>query len=151
MKKKRVAYRETTAQQRKYLFEVWEEKGNVTLACRKAHVGRGTFYYWKPRFEKQGYQGLEQSESRAPKNHYRTPVEVEEKVIAMRQKHPDWGKQRIADELAKANNWVPLVAPQTVRRILKDAGLWKAIDAESKKSQSSQPVAQRKSQGKPSM
>jgi hypothetical protein len=76
---------------------------------------------------------LEAFESRAPKNPNRTPVEIEQKVVAMRRKHPDWGKQRIADELAKANNWVPLVTPQTVRRILKDAGLWKTVEAELKK------------------
>jgi hypothetical protein len=28
------------------------------------------------------------------------------------------GKQRIADELAKANGWVPIVNPNTVKRIL---------------------------------
>jgi transposase len=133
MNTKRITYRETTAQQRKLLFEVWEATGNVTLACRKAHVGRGTFYYWKPRFEKNGYAGLEAFESRAPKNPSRTSVEVEQKVIGRRRKHPDWGKQRIADELAKTNNWVPLVTPQTVRRILKDAGLWEAVEAEAKK------------------
>lgn len=151
MNEKRVAYRKTTVQQRKLLFEVWEATSNVTLACRKAHVGRGTFYYWKPRFEKRGYKGLEEFESRAPKNHHRTSVEVEQKVIAMRREHPDWGKQRIADELAQANNWVALVAPQTVRRILKDADLWEAVEAEAKKSQSRQIVARRKSQDKPSM
>jgi transposase len=133
MNTKRITYRETTAQQRKLLFEVWEGTGNVSLACRKAHVGRGTFYYWKPRFEKHGYKGLEAFESRAPKNPNRTSAEVEQKVIAMRQKHPDWGKKRIADEVAKANNWVPLVTPRTVRRILKDADLWAVIEAEAKK------------------
>jgi transposase len=150
MKTKRISYRETTAQQRKLLFEFWEATGNVTLACRKAHVGRGTFYYWKPRFDKYGYAGLEAYESRAPKNPRRTSTEVEQKVIAQRRKHPDWGKQRIADELAKANNWVPLVAPQTVRRILKDAGLWEAVEAEAKKNRSRQVVAQQRSQDKPS-
>jgi hypothetical protein len=49
---------------------------------------------------------------------------VEERVIALRQEQPDWGKRRLADELAKANGWVPLVSPGTVRRILRDAGLW---------------------------
>lgn len=29
--------------------------------------------------------------------------------------------------MAKANNWVPLVSPNTVKRILKDAGLWEAV------------------------
>jgi hypothetical protein len=45
-------------------------------------------------------------------------------VIALRQEQPDWGKKRLAEELAKANGWVPLVSPGTVKRILRDAGLW---------------------------
>jgi hypothetical protein len=52
------------------------------------------------------------------------PDSVAQQVIALRQAHPDWGKQRIADELAKANGWVPLLSPTTVKRILRDAGLW---------------------------
>jgi hypothetical protein len=51
-------------------------------------------------------------------------VEIEGQVIAMRRQHPTWGKRRIADELSKGNNWVPLVSPNTVKRILQDAGLW---------------------------
>lgn len=133
MKPKRIPFRETTAQQRKMLYELWESTGSVTLACHKAHVGRGTFYYWKPRFDKYGYAGLEAYESRAPKEPRRTAPEVEQKVIAQREAHPEWGKQRLADELAKANNWVPLVSPNTVKRILKEAGLWETIEAEVKK------------------
>jgi transposase len=96
-------------------------------------VGRGTFYYWKPRFVEQGYAGLEEFASRAPKEPKRTPAEVEQKVIALRREQTDWGKKRIADELAKANNWVPLVSPNTVKRILEEAGLWEAAEPEEKK------------------
>ena len=143
MTTKRTYYRETTPQQRKLLFETWEETGNVTQASRKAHVGRSTFYYWKPRFEEQGYAGLEAFASRAPKEHHRTtPEEIEQQVIVARREHPEWGKRRIADELAKANNWVPLVSPNTVRRILKDAGLWETIERDAeKKSVPRQPFA----------
>ena len=130
MTSKRTYYRETTPQQRRLLFETWEATGNVTQACRKPHVGRGTFYYWKPRFEEQGYAGLEESARRAPKEHPRTAPEIEQKVIAARREHPEWGKRRIAHELAKANNWVPLVSPNTVRRILKDADLWGTIESD---------------------
>ena len=105
----------------------------MTQACKKAHVGRGTFYYWKPRFEERGYAGLEAYASREPKERHRTVAETEQKVIAARREHPEWGKRRIADELAKANNWVPLVSPNTVRRILKDAGLWEAIESDVEK------------------
>ena len=124
MNSKRIHYRCTTAQQRKLLFETWEATGSVAEACRKAHVGRGTFYYWKPRFDEQGYVGLEAFERRGPKEPRGTSAEVEQKVIALRRKHLDWGKKRIADELAKANSWVPLVSPNTVKRILKEANLW---------------------------
>lgn len=133
MTAKRIYYGETTPQQRRFLFETWEATGNVTLACRKAHVGRGTFYYWKPRFEEQGYAGLEEYASREPKKRHQTAPEIEQQVIAARREHPEWGKTRIADELMKANNWVPLVSPNTVRRILQDAGLWKTIESDAEK------------------
>lgn len=129
MNSKRIYYRYTTAQQRKLLFETWEATGNVTEACHKAHVGRGTFYYWKPRFDEEGYAGLEAFERRGPKEPHGTSPDVERKVIAVRRKHPDWGKKRIADELAKANSWVPLVSPNTVKRILKEAHLWQTEEA----------------------
>lgn len=129
MTTKRIYYRETTSQQRKHLFETWEATGSVTEACRKARVSRGTFYHWRARYEEHGAAGLERSASRAPKEHARTAPEIEEKVIAARREHPEWGKRRIADELAKANNWERLVSPNTVRRILKDAGLWERTES----------------------
>ena len=129
---KRIHFPLTTAQQRRLLFETWEATANVTLACRTAHVGRRTFYLWKPRFEAGGYAALDHFASRAPKHTRRTPDAVAEQVIALRQAHPDWGKQRIADELAKANGWVPLLSPTTVKRILRDAGLWERAPAPKK-------------------
>ncbi len=133
MTKKHIHFPFTTAQQRKLLFETWEETGNVTQASRKAHVGRGTFYYWKSRFDEQGYAGLEEFRSRVPKEPKRIAQEVEQKVISMGRENPSWGKRRIADEVAKANDWVTLVSPNTVRRILQDADLWGKVEAEGKK------------------
>ena len=133
MDKKHTYFRPTTAQQRRLLFETWEETGNVSLACRKARVTRKTFYNWKERFEQARYAGLEKPKSHAPHAPHKTPVEVEERVIQMRREHEGWGKRRIADELAKANNWVPWGSPNTVRRILRDAGLWPERREEVKK------------------
>lgn len=124
MEKKQIYFRPTTVQQRRLLFEIWEATGNVTLACRKARVSRKTFYNWKERFDEERYAGLEKPKSHVPHEPHKTPANVEERVIQMRREHEDWGKRRIADELAKANNWVPLVSPNTVRRILQDAELW---------------------------
>jgi transposase len=113
----------TTKQQRELLFKIWQETGSIKTACEKAHVSRQTFYYWLPRFEAEGYAGLE-NRSSAPHDPWQTPKEVEERVVKMKEENSEWGKRRIADELAKENSWVPLVSPNTVRRILRDAGLW---------------------------
>jgi hypothetical protein len=51
----------------------------------------------------------------------------------MRQANPDWGKKRIAQEMAKANNWVPVVSANTVKRILSQAGLWPESELGEKK------------------
>ena len=133
MSPKRTYFGFSTPQQRKLLFETWESTGSVTTACREARVSRGLFYYWKARFEQYGYAGLEEFESRvAHKLNYKS-AEIEQQVIEMRRQHPDWGKARIAQEMAKANNWVPLVSPNTVKRILQDADLWPESAAARKK------------------
>jgi transposase len=133
MNKKRPYSPLTTVQQRYLLFETWEESGNVSQACAKAGVCRQTFYTWKPRFEELGYEGLDEAGSHARKNQNRIAEPIEEQVISLRSEHPTWGKRRIANELAKRNSWVALVSPNTVKRILQDAGLWSPAERPEKK------------------
>jgi len=144
MKSARIYCPPTTEQQRNELFHVWEESGNVSLACRKARVSRQTFYNWKDRYIEEGSEGVKEPRSHARKNRGRVAPEIESKIVQMRQSHPEWGRRRIADELAKANNWVPLASPQTVKRVLKDAGLWPQAEGSAKKgAQKSLPDAQK--------
>ncbi len=149
MDKKRTYFPATTAQQRRLLFEIWEETGDREEACRRAHVSEGTFYKWKPRFEAGGYAAVEEAYSRAPKEPHQTPPEKEAKVVEMRRQYPDWGKRRITDELAKGNNWVPLVSPNTVKRILEDAGLWPEAETTAKKGGPKPRPGQRTNRDKP--
>lgn len=124
MSPKRTYFGFSTFQQRKLLFETWEATGSIQQACQTARLSRRTFYYWKPRFDENGYAGLEEFASRvAHKLNYKS-AEIAQRVTDMRREHPDWGKARIAQEMAKANNWVPLLSPNTVKRILRDAELW---------------------------
>ncbi len=123
MKKKGLYFRETTRQQRILLFEMYEFTGSVKLACEKAHVSRQVFYDWKPRFDAEGYGGLEKSLSRALHTTQNTPESIAEKVLILKKEHPEYGKRRIADELMKENNWKPVISPNTVMGILKEHGL----------------------------
>lgn len=146
----RTHFPRTTPSQRRLLFETWQGTGDVEHACRVAHVGRRTFYYWKPRFLAEGYAGLERFASHAPQHPPRTAPAVEAQVIALRQQEPSWGKQRLADELAKANAWVPLVSPGTVKRILRDAGLWSERAPRAKRGGQAARTARPTSPAKPS-
>ena len=133
MTPKRTYFPTTTAQQRRLLFEVWEETGDRKEACRRAHVSQSTFYNWKVRFDAGGYAALEETLSHAPHNPKLVAPEIASQVLEMRRAHTDWGKRRISEELAKGNNWVPLVSPNTVKRILQDAGLWPQAESGAKK------------------
>jgi len=138
MSTKRTYFPPTTFQQRKLLFETWEQTKDVDAACQKAHVGKSTFYNWKPRFDQDGYAGLQGRNRGRPTGSGRIKPSVRSKVLEMYEAHKDWGKRRLADEIAKANNWVPLVSPNSVRRILREAGYWKPEDRQGKKKPSSQ-------------
>lgn len=124
MRKNHTYFPRATAQQRQLLFETWEATKSVTQACARAHLSRITFYLWKPRFEEHGYAGLVTAHSCARENNNRTAQPIVEEVIAMHRANPDWGKKRIEQEMTKAHNWVAVVSPNTVRRILHEAGLW---------------------------
>jgi transposase len=121
---KKTYYGYSTYQQRKLLFETWKETGDVALACKKAHVSRSLFYVWKARFEEKGYEGLEEFESRAAHKLNKKDESIEQQVVQLKRENKDWGKRRISDEMSKANNWTPVVSPNTVRRMLGTAGLW---------------------------
>ncbi|MFN8457021.1 MAG: integrase core domain-containing protein [Anaerolineae bacterium] len=120
----RIHYPRTTVSQRRLLFETWEKTKDVAKACRIARVSERTFYYWKPRFETGGYEVLKQFASPAPQVPHRTAATIEQEVIALRRQNGRWGKRRIADELGKKNNWIAVISPNTVKRILQEAGLW---------------------------
>ena len=124
MSKKRVYYPQTTGQQRQLLFEIWEATGDRQVACQRAHVSERTFYKWKARFEAGGYEALRETRSHAPHQPRQVAAGVAERVVELKEANPKWGKKRIADEMSRQNNWVPLVSHNTVRRILQEAGLW---------------------------
>ena len=83
--KKRISYPRTTLSQRKLLFEIWEETGDLKRALSESRVSQRTFYYWKPRFEAGGYEALENFASHAPKHPKRIDEGIEQQVIALRQ------------------------------------------------------------------
>lgn len=126
-KPKRPYFRPTTPAQRRLLFETYEATHDVTEACAKAHVGQGTYYYWRPRFETEGYEGLNHERSRAPHRTRIAPIapEIVEEVVAYKRAHPAAGYRTVAQRVRQAHDWQPVIGPSKVRLILLEAGLVK--------------------------
>lgn len=123
-KKQGEYYPRTTAAQRELLFKTWEETGDIDEACSAAKISRRTFYEWKARFTTEGYAGLAEYESRAPKEPHWIAQTVEQQVVELYSENPEWGKKRIANEVAQESNSSAKLSSNTIRRILTDAGLW---------------------------
>jgi transposase len=125
---KRPYFRPTTTDQRKLLFRAYEETGSATAAARVAHVGVGTFYYWRKRFEGGGYAALEEVGSHRPHSSPKAlAASIVEEVKAAKVEHPGWGRRRIADELRKRHGWRAVVSASEVRRVLIEEGLWERV------------------------
>lgn len=133
-KPKRPYFRPTTPAQRHLLFETYEATGDVAAACAKAHVGLGTFYYWRPRFEVGGYEALEQERSRAPHRTRIPPIapEIVQEVIGYKRAHSEAGYRTVAQRVRQAHDWQPVIGPSKVRLILLEAGLVKPAVPEPK-------------------
>ena len=124
MTQKRPYFRPTSAPQRRLLFETWQATGSIPHACERARVSIRTFYYWLPRFQDGGYAALDEARSHAPKNPRTIPPSVAKMIIELKQSRPTWGKLRIANEVVNSCDQISSLSPNTVRRVLEDAGLW---------------------------
>jgi transposase InsO family protein len=95
----------------------------VSELSERYGVSRKTAYKWLKRFEEEGPGGLEPRASMAEEVWNRTPEEMEAVLVAVREKHPDWGPKKIRDVLEKRQGDVDWPAVSTIAAILKRNGL----------------------------
>jgi transposase InsO family protein/transposase len=116
-------FRPTTVSQRQHLFRLVEDLGNVSEAARQAHVGRGTYYTWRERYEAEGLAGLAAERSRAPQQTRIPPVspEIQAEVLAYDQAHPGLGCRTVASRIRLAHHWAPVISHSKVWEIRRAA------------------------------
>lgn len=96
---------------------------NMAELCRFYEITRGTGYKWVGRFEAGGIEALRDL-SRAP--HVQPNAvsqEIEDLVIAVRDKHPSWGAPKIRARLERDHADRKLPAESTIGEMLKRNGL----------------------------
>ncbi len=101
-----------------------QELGNVSQACREIGISRSLFYRWRKRYLTYGPDGLHPRRTAARRGRPRTvPVAVERAVLAMALAWPTWGPARLSAQLTRSEHGGYRIAPATVHRLLRRAGL----------------------------
>lgn len=98
-----------------------EEPGvNARALCARHGIGRSTLYEWRAAYRRGGLAGLV-PRSRAPRSSpWQLPVEVEDRVLALRKEH-GWGPRKIRDQLRREG--LPVPAISTVQQALARRGV----------------------------
>lgn len=97
-------------------FVVAASRGEKPLAqlCREFEVSRPTGYVWVKRYREQGIAGLAEHSRRPQHSPRQTGEALEQRVIEMRKRWPDWGARKISVLLQQEGVRLPA---STVHRI----------------------------------
>lgn len=85
-------------------------------------ISRKTGYKWVDRYVEEGVTGLVDRLRRPKRSPQTTPSEEEQRLLAVRQKHPTWGGSKILAWLQRQCQPAPLLSRSTVMRILRQHG-----------------------------
>ena len=98
----------------RFVVTASRKEKTLTQLCREFEISRPTGYMWMKRYREQGIAGLAEH-SRRPRHSPRQTAEVlEQRVIEMRSRWPDWGARKIGILLEQEGVRLPA---STVHRI----------------------------------
>ena len=120
-----MTWKETTKMEQKLEFIIEWRSGNfsITELCKEFGISRQTGYKYIHRYESEGLAGLAER-PRTPKcQPGKTTSTVENKIVALRKKHPRWGGEKIWKILFKDFEEEKIPSISTVNRIIKRNGL----------------------------
>jgi len=98
-------------------FVMWASRPGTTMrqACEEFQISRPTGYEWLRRYKAGGIAGVVEKSRRPLHSPTQTAVEIEQRVVELRQQRPDWGARKL--QVLLAQECVKLPAG-TIHRIL---------------------------------
>ena len=118
-------WKDASVQEERFRFvEDWRSGGwSLATLCRSYGVTRKTGYKWIERYQVGGLNGLCDA-SRAPRHHPNAiALEMEDRLIAVRERYPLWGARKIRAWLEREEPELELPAVSTIGALLKQNGL----------------------------
>ena len=83
--------------------------------CQEFQISRPTGYEWLRRYHSGGYQAVVEKSRRPRNSPQRTGDEIEQRVVELRRRRPDWGARKIQKLLEEESTHLPVI---TIHRIL---------------------------------
>jgi transposase InsO family protein len=108
-------------------FVMCASRAGTTMceACEEFKISRPTGYEWLRRYQAGGIAGVVEKSRRPLNSPTQTAVEIEQRVVELRQQRPDWGARKLQVLLAREKIHLPVI---TVHRILLRRGLVRPQD-----------------------
>jgi transposase InsO family protein len=107
-------------------FVVRASRGeNLSGLCREFDVSRPTGYLWLNRYQQGGVANVEERSRRPHSSPERTEPDIEQQIVELRRKRPDWGARKLQPLLEQRGI---KLAIRTVHRILERHDLVREAD-----------------------
>ena len=118
-------WKETEMMHQRLLFTADYDKQiySMTELCERYGISRKTGYKWLSRYQQQGPSGLLNQSKAANSCPHRTPEELTQRLLELKQQHPKWGAKKLLAVLKKREPFVRWPAVGTVQDLLQRNGL----------------------------
>lgn len=85
------------AEEQKVRFVVAAMRGerSLTALCEEFGISRPTGYLWWRRYRDTGLAGIAEQSRRPKQSPRRTATELEQRVVQLRRRYPDWGARKL--------------------------------------------------------
>jgi transposase InsO family protein len=122
-----MAWRTVDVRDQRIRFVVAASRGEKSFRelCTEFDISRPTGYEWLKRYQRAGIAGIQEKSRRPCHCPTQTAVEIEARVVELRQQRPDWGARKLQVLLEREQIRLPAI---TIHRILLRRGLVRPED-----------------------
>ena len=99
----------------RFVVAAARKEKSLTALCREFEISRPTGYLWLKRYQEAGVAGIAEKSRRPRRSPNQTPLALEQEVVKVRGRYPDWGARKLQVMLDREQVQLP---PTTIHRIL---------------------------------
>src|SRR5260370_5266847 len=102
-------------QRMRFVVSASRREKSLRQLCEEFQISRPTGYDWLRRYQAGGIAGVVEKSRRPHHSPAQTAVEIEQRVVELRQQRPDWGARKLRVMLEREAIRLPVI---TIHRIL---------------------------------